>query len=56
MEWSCSAVRIPSGQDDDLGIVEARRRQPHWHIVAEADGLVWMPKKFRSTVKLLFSS
>ena len=35
----------PFGRDDDLGIVEARRPEPHWRIVAEADGLVWDAQK-----------
>ena len=35
----------PFGPDDDLGIVEARRPEPHWRIVAEAGGLVWDAQK-----------
>jgi len=56
IEWSCSAVRIPSG--GTMTSASSKRGGPNrtGALLLKPMASFGMPKKFRSTVKLSFSS
>jgi hypothetical protein len=56
IEWSCSAVRIPSGRT--MTSASSKRGGPNRTgvLLLKPMASFGMPKKFRSTIKLSFSS